>query len=115
LEVPEGGFGEDEDCVNVEDEEYRANLERIEKEERVKKEIRRAAGLPDHDYEDDYEDDDDDDDELIFVTNIDNMDCVAYFLEAINSLNAKEPQLLGAITSSSLSDDKKYSNYLLAD
>ena len=28
--VPDGGYGEDEDCLNAEDEEYRAVLERME-------------------------------------------------------------------------------------
>ena len=28
--VPDGGYGEDEDCINAEDEEYRAVLERME-------------------------------------------------------------------------------------
>jgi hypothetical protein len=37
LAVPEGGYGEDEDCANVEDEEYRAVLERMEKEEEGKR------------------------------------------------------------------------------
>ena len=30
--VPEGGYGEEEDCINAEDEEYRAVLERMEKD-----------------------------------------------------------------------------------
>jgi hypothetical protein len=30
--VPEGGYGEDEDCLNAEDEEYRAVLERMEQD-----------------------------------------------------------------------------------
>lgn len=38
-----GGFAEDEDCVNTEDEEYYKMLERINKEDRVKKELKRAA------------------------------------------------------------------------
>ena len=32
LEVPEGGYGEDEDCLNAEDEDYRTMLETLEKE-----------------------------------------------------------------------------------
>jgi hypothetical protein len=32
MAVPEGGYDEDEDCVNAEDEEYRAVLERMAKE-----------------------------------------------------------------------------------
>ena len=30
LTVPDGGYGEDEDCLNAEDEEYRSVLERME-------------------------------------------------------------------------------------
>lgn len=43
LYVPEDGYNEDEDCQNVEDEEYREALELMDREERVKRELYRAG------------------------------------------------------------------------
>lgn len=85
--IPEGGFGEDEDVVNVEDENYKLALDKVEKETRVKEELRRAGTV----LQDD--DEEEDEDELIFTTPVETLDCVLYFLDALQALNDKDPQL----------------------
>lgn len=39
LAVPDGGYGEDEDCVNAEDENYRDMLATLDREEIVKRQL----------------------------------------------------------------------------
>lgn len=88
--VPEGGFDEDDDCINDEDEEYLQTLEKLNTE-RVKKELAHASG------DDDPLDDDDDDQELAFSSPLELSDLVLYFLDAMNVAHQREPEVVAAL------------------
>jgi hypothetical protein len=100
--IPDGGYGEDEDCVNAEDESYLKHLAKLEKkqqEKRVKEELRRAGEIID-------DDDEDVDDELIFTTSVDGMDCVAYFLGAMDAVNKRDPHIAATLMANLSAEDK---------
>lgn len=103
-DVPEGGFDEEEDCKNAEDEAYKIHLEKMEKRQRVKDELKRA-GLDAADF-DDGDFDDDDEDELVFTSPIENMDLVLYFMDALHFANTREPEVIGSLQNSLDMEDK---------
>lgn len=96
LYVPDGGYNEDEDCLNAEDEEYREVLKRMEKKQKKAAAAALAApagGVVGGDEDDDmYGDcdflDDEDVDEFSFVSPIENMDVTSFFLNMLGSLSA---------------------------
>eukprot|EP01038_Epipyxis_sp_PR26KG_P009275 gene9275-12495_t len=65
LYIPEGGYGEDEDCINAEDETYREALEKMDKEDKIKHQLY-MAGEP--------VDDEEEDDDYQFTSPIENID-----------------------------------------
>lgn len=84
LEVPEGGYDEEEDCINAEDEQYLEAIEELEKKEKVKRQMY-MAGEP--------VDDDDLDDEDEFTSPIDTIDVVQHFKNIIQQAASREPAL----------------------
>ena len=57
-----GGYGEEEDCENAEDEDYRAMLEELDREERVKRQVfkaKKSNTTADNDGEEDNEEGED--------------------------------------------------------
>lgn len=87
LYVPDGGYGEDEDCVNAEDEEYREMLEQMDKEERVKRELY-LAGEPV---------DDEEDEDFTYTSPIENFNMSQVFLEALQQIAARDGQLVNRL------------------
>lgn len=98
LYVPEDGYGEDEDCLNAEDEDYREMLENCDKEDRVKRELYRA-GEP--------VDDDEDDDDFEYTSEIENFDVTKIFFEAVTALGAQDAQLVANLQGSLDSEDQQ--------
>lgn len=90
LYVPEEGYGEDEDCVNAEDEEYRQHLEQTDREDRVKRELYRA-GEP--------VDDEEDDEDFDYTSDIELMDITGDFLATCNLLQQQNPALFSHLQS----------------
>lgn len=90
LYVPDDGYGEDDDCVNCEDEEYRQLLEETDKEERVKRELYRA-GEP--------VDDEDNDDDFDYTSEIELMDITGEFLGTFTMLQQQNPALVAQLQS----------------
>jgi hypothetical protein len=80
LYVPEGGYHEDEDCLNAEDEEYRQVLENLSKEDRIKKELF-MAGEPV---------DDEEDEDFIYTSPIENLPMAALFVHTMTDLSNKD-------------------------
>lgn len=70
VDMPEGGFDEDTDCVNAEDEEYYNALERMTREERVR-----------HELGEDIDDEELDNEAYIFTSPIEVLDNAIYFLD----------------------------------
>jgi hypothetical protein len=91
LQIPEGGYEEDEDVVNAEDEEY---LQYIN-------ELRNTNN-------DDMYDDDDDDDAYDYTSPTDTIDILKYFLQCMNSSSQKNPEVVLALQNN-LKDDVKSS------
>ena len=89
LEVPDGGYDEDEDCVNAEDETYREALEKLDKEERVKRQLYIDGELVD--------DDDDDDGGFDFTSPIETIDVLVCFVDAMSSLSATDAGRVNAL------------------
>ena len=79
LIVPDGGYDEDEDCINAEDEEYRKVIDQMDKEQKVKRELY-LAGEPVYD---------DDEDDFDYVSNIDSIDLNQYFLTCLNMMKGR--------------------------
>jgi hypothetical protein len=96
LYVPEDGYGEDDDCVNCEDEEYRQHLENTDKDERVKRELYRA-GEP--------VDDEDNDDDFEYTSEIELMDISSDFLNTFTILQQQNPGFVAQLQSVLDSED----------
>lgn len=88
LYVPDGGYDEDEDCLNAEDEDYREMLENLDKEERVKRELYIAGEAVD---------DEDDDEAYSFTSPIEHMDMTGYFFQSMEVFMHKEPTLFASL------------------
>lgn len=91
LHVPDGGYDEDEDCLNAEDEEYRKAIEKMTKEERVKRQLFIDGELVDGE--------EDEEDDMQFTSPIENMDMNKYFIESMTSLSARNPHLAASLQS----------------
>mmetsp|Transcript_3899 Transcript_3899/g.4034 ORF Transcript_3899/g.4034 Transcript_3899/m.4034 type:complete len:868 (+) Transcript_3899:3-2606(+) len=97
LDVPDGGYNEDEDCINAEDEEYRAVLERMDGDQ--VKHIKFVDGEPVDDEEDDNED-------YIYTSPIDILDVSSYFLNIMSAASIREPQLINSLQIGLNDEDK---------
>lgn len=99
LEVPDGGYGEEEDCINPEDEEYRSVLERMTGEEKVKKLLYRGGervrepGDTDDDVDED-EEINDNDDALAVTLPLELMDMAEYLVRSMTELSQTNPELI---------------------
>lgn len=89
LAVPDGGYDEDEDCLNAEDESYREALESMDKEERVKRELY-LAGEPV---------DDEDEDDFLFTSPIENMNVTQFFLDTVAAVASRDAGLVTTLQS----------------
>lgn len=89
LHVPEGGYDEDADCENFEDEEYRQFLESMSKEERVKREVYRAGGGDNDDFDDIIDDEDDGS----YSSFLESVDVTAVLVAKFTELSNRVPQL----------------------
>ncbi len=103
LYVPDGGYDEDEDCVNAEDEEYRAALEEMDKEDRVKKELYRAGGGDD---DDEALDDEDEDEDYTYTSPIENLNMSQMFLTAMTALGQRDPAFVESLRGGLLPEDQ---------
>jgi hypothetical protein len=89
LYVPDGGYDEEEDCLNAEDETYRQALEDLGKEEG--KRSKYSGGELDGESDDDsYED-------MSFTSPIENMNVTQHFLDVMTMLQQRDG---GALTAS---------------
>jgi len=98
LAVPEDGYDEDEDCVDVEDEEYRAALEAADETEGIKRQLF-LAGQEIDDEEEDEEDEED------FVSQLDNIDVGQSLCMAVMGLSRREAGLYEALRAGLDEDD----------
>lgn len=89
LDVPEGGYDEDEDCLNAEDEAYRESLEAMSKEQRVKKQLY-VAGEPV---------DDEDDDDFVYTSPIESLDVLSFFVASMQQAASIAPELVANLQS----------------
>lgn len=98
LAVPDGGYDEDADCLNAEDESYREVLEQLDKEDRVKRELY-LAGEPV---------DDDEDEDFVFTSTIESMNITQFFLDSMRNLNARDAAVAGALQSALGAEDRQH-------
>jgi hypothetical protein len=106
MEVPEGGFGEDEDCLNAEDEMYREAIEKLGKEERVKRQLY-IDGEP-------VDDDEEDEDEFEYTSPIENMDVLDFFVSAMQAVHARDSPLMARLQAALEQEDTDRLQELLA-
>ena len=99
LDVPEGGYGEDEDCVDAEDESYRQYLEQIEAEGGVKT-YRGGALIGEGDGEED-----DGSGTVDFTSQVDKLDIFDYFVRKMKDINNKNASFYQSLQSSLQGDD----------
>lgn len=92
LYLPEGGYDEDEDCLNAEDEAYREALEKMGKDEEFKSTKYSGGDLLSDEEEEDEEDN------YIFTSPIENMNMIQHFLDAMKSIELRDGG--GALTAS---------------
>lgn len=86
LYVPDGGYNEDEDCLNAEDEEYRQMLESMDNEDKAKRQLY-LAGEPV---------DDEDEDDFAYTSPIENFQIIRMFFDELNVWLSRD---LGYVTS----------------
>eukprot|EP01039_Chlorochromonas_danica_P004922 gene4922-5403_t len=98
LYVPDGGYDEDEDCLNAEDEDYREMLENLDKEERVKRELYIAGEAVD---------DEDDEEAYSFTSPIEHMDMTGYFFQSMEVFMHKEPTLFASLRAGLSAEDQQ--------
>jgi hypothetical protein len=82
LHVPEGGYDENDDCINCEDEEYRQVLEDLNEEDKVKRQ-KFMAGEPV---------DDEEDDDFIYTSPIENIPMSTFFVGVMTELSTRDQQ-----------------------
>lgn len=92
LEIPDEGFDEDEDCINIDDEEY---LRALAQGGRGKRYIPGEVN----------DDDDDDYDEYDYSSPIDAINVLSYFITNLQSTAAANPTLAGALQASLSTDN----------
>jgi hypothetical protein len=123
-QIPDEGFDEEEDAVNEDDLQYLALLAKLEKQDRVKAELRRANGkiafnissiryssnlLPCYDAVggEPVDDEEDELEELMFDSPIEKLDLVVYFLDAMQAGYLREPQLVSSLQQGLDEEDKQ--------
>jgi len=107
LHVPEGGYDEDQDCLNAEDEAYREALEQMGRDQEEKA-AKYAGG--------DLLMDDESMEDFTFTSPIENMNIVQHFLDTMNSLEAQGGGALTASLQASLdAEDKQRLQELIAN
>lgn len=94
LDIPEDGYGEDEDCINVTDEEYLEALADMQK-----------SGKKYDQYGDDIEDDLDETDEP--DTPLDAEDMTILFCDTMNQSFHRDPELFTALQNGLDEEDKE--------
>mmetsp|Transcript_23745 Transcript_23745/g.34001 ORF Transcript_23745/g.34001 Transcript_23745/m.34001 type:complete len:1123 (-) Transcript_23745:74-3442(-) len=97
LHVPDGGYDEDEDCINAEDESYREALEVMEKEEKVKRELFLAGEAVD--------DEDDENEDFTFTSPVESIDIVQHFLDTLRNIEGRDANLMEYLRSSLDNED----------
>eukprot|EP00607_Mallomonas_marina_P010314 CAMPEP_0182418884 /NCGR_PEP_ID=MMETSP1167-20130531/3264_1 /TAXON_ID=2988 /ORGANISM="Mallomonas Sp, Strain CCMP3275" /LENGTH=541 /DNA_ID=CAMNT_0024593345 /DNA_START=59 /DNA_END=1681 /DNA_ORIENTATION=- len=102
IEVPEDGYDEEDDCLNVEDEEYRAVLEAAENSTTVKRTLY-SGGFPVGEDEDEEEDEEDEEE---FTSPLDNLDVSQCLCAAVRSMERREPELVMRLKSGLDEEDK---------
>jgi hypothetical protein len=102
LYVPDGGYDEEDDCLNAEDEAYRAALESMDKEQ-ITKSKRYANGELQGGDDEDEEDDDMSMEEIEFISPIENMNITQHFLDTMQTLQQRDGGALAASLRASLS------------
>lgn len=118
LQVPDGGFDEDEDCINVEDEEYLATLEQVAGVEGAKRSVYRNGELvgsattgtenndDDGGGEDEEEYDNDEEDEMYEVTlPVETMDMSLFLVQCLTTLGMNNPSLAVTLQQSLSAED----------
>lgn len=95
LYVPDGGYNEDEDCLNAEDEEYRQMLESMDNEEKAKRELY-LAGEPV---------DDEDEDDFAYTSPIENFQITKMFFDELNVWLSRDPAFVTALKAQLNSED----------
>lgn len=101
LDVPDGGFDEDEDCVNVEDESYRDYLNSLTSMgDKAKHMIYQNGELMDG-----YEDDEDE--ALEYTGGFENVNIVKYFIKAMQTADAKDNTTMSALRTQLTPEDQQ--------
>jgi hypothetical protein len=101
LHIPEDGYGEDEDCINVADEDYLEAMADLEKKTGTGKKYDQYGGDLDDEDEDDLDEIDEPD------TPLDAEDMTLLFCDAMTRSFHREPELFGALQNGLDEEDKK--------
>lgn len=101
LTVPDDGYDEDEDCIDVQAEEYRNILEAAETSDTVKRQLFAHGEYVPEDDDDEEEEDDDD-----FVSPIDTIDVGLCLCQNLLLMEQREPQLMMTLRNDLNEEDK---------
>lgn len=99
LHVPDGGYDEDEDCLNAEDEAYREALEAMGKEAAGKRDKYSGGELMD--------DDDESMEDFTFTSPIENLNVIQHFLDTMTLLQQRDGGALTASLQAGLGEEDK--------
>jgi len=98
LYVPDGGYNEDEDCLNAEDEDYRQMLEQMGSEEKGKKDLY-MSGEP--------VDDEDEDEDFAYTSPIESYPLPQMFYDAFSALATRDADFVISLRNQLQSEDAK--------
>jgi len=100
LFVPEDGYNEDQDCENVEDEQYREALEQMDRQERVKRELYRAGER--------VMDDDELAEEFEYTSLIETYDVTVLFFDDMQVLMSQQAQYVAQLQAGLDGEDQQH-------
>ncbi len=103
MEIPEGGYDENDDCLNLEDEQYLAALEELDKKGKAK--VQKYVGGEPVGSEDE--------DDIDYTSPLDTINIFQFFYQAMTAASHREPGLFAQLQSNLSHEDRGILNEII--